>query len=142
MNKLTVPFTHKKLSGIFSSEERVKGLEELLKYTDQRIKKDDFLLTYTNSPLLYFLTDTRPAYNFTWTFGVYPFSQVGYYTDLMIKKNRIPTYCIIESVEIDYPSWENSPKHIVPENPLTTYIQENYYPEKYIFPYEVWKRKD
>jgi hypothetical protein len=96
---LNTPFTYGRLRGIYSTKERVTDVEELLRWLAPRVRPGDFLLAYSEIPLLYYLTDSLPALNYTanypppWSSAV-PRDAVKY----MLRQKRVPAYAVRETV--------------------------------------------
>lgn len=58
---LNEPFSHRSLAGIYSSEHRVKAIDEVLMAIERYTDKNDYVLMANNLPMFYYLTGTKPA---------------------------------------------------------------------------------
>lgn len=94
MNNLNTPFTKGKLRGIYSTRQRVENIESLLNQLEPLVKRGDYLLAYDDLPLLYYLTDTRPAINTVWSTKKWPLEIREKSVEYMIANNRAPEYAV------------------------------------------------
>jgi hypothetical protein len=136
VNQLTQRFNHPKLAGIHSTPDKVMVLEELLNYLNGRVKANDYFLAYNYIPMLYFLTHTRAAYGATWARDDWPLPLREKLLSEMIKKNRIPEYCI-RMLTKPWDDWK-TPMIYDRKSLLDLYVSENYYLEEIIYPFEIW----
>jgi len=60
---------HPQLRGQFTSPERAKSVGQVLAALEQRVAPGDYLLAYEGTPLLQYLTRTRPYLNRPWLMG-------------------------------------------------------------------------
>ena len=58
---LNQPFSHPSLAGIYSTEHRVKAIDEVLMAIERYTDKNDYVLMANNLPMFYYLTETKPA---------------------------------------------------------------------------------
>ncbi len=65
---LTTGFSEPSLAGIYSTPERVEAVEGVLSFLDKETQKGDRTLFVNVVPLIYYLTETRPALNNSWLF--------------------------------------------------------------------------
>jgi hypothetical protein len=135
---LTEKFNHPRLKGIHSTAQKVRALEGLLDYLHQRIKPGDYLLAYNYVPMLYFLTQTRPAYRATWARDDWPVSLRQDMVDYMQDRNRVPEYCV-RMVAWPEGHWR-TPMPYKEDSPLDIFVSLNFYLEKTFYPFEVWRR--
>jgi hypothetical protein len=66
--RLTVPFSHPSLRGIYSTRERVDTVEGVLEVIEAHTDPGDRVLIINSVPILYYLTGTRPAMGNPWLF--------------------------------------------------------------------------
>ena len=141
VDKLTARFTYPKLAGIYSTPEKVKALEGLLRYLKGKVKPHDYFLAYNYIPMLYFLTHTRPAYGAAWAMEQWPVSIRKRLVRDMIDEKRIPDYCIRMMA---YPGvrWNTSNRITAysKDDPLHAFVMSHYYLEKIMYPFEIWHR--
>lgn len=142
VNKLSEPFTHAKLKGIYAAPEEVRALDELLRYLDGKVKLRDYFLAYNNTPMLYFLTRTTPAYGSVWADDMFwPLSLREKLLKDMIERNRIPEYAV-HSLAFFSGHYRNVPMGTFEKiSPLDSYVQSHYDVEKVIYPFEILRRK-
>lgn len=140
VEKLTSRFKHPKLTGIYSTPEKVTALEELLAYLDGKVKPDEYFLCYNYIPMLYFLTHTRPAYGAAWARNDWPISIRKRLIKKMIDDNKIPKYCV-RMMAFPGRSWKrpNRQTSYSEEDPLNAFVMSNYYLDKIIYPFEIWR---
>lgn len=136
---LTSEFKHPKLKGIYSTPEKVKAIEDILGYMKDKVKRGDYMLCYNYIPMMYFLTDTRAAYPITGSGGYAALLIEKEMTEDMIRRGRIPKYCIRMKV-VPATTWDY-PMRYMEGQPLDIYVMAKYYLKKSLFPFEVWERK-
>ena len=68
-SRLRAPVAHAQLRWQYTTKERAKVVEEVLSALEQRVKPGDYLLAYEGTPLLQYLTRTRPYLNRPWLMG-------------------------------------------------------------------------
>jgi len=66
--ELTSSFSHPALFGIFSTSERTVAVDGIVSSIENRTRKGDMTLLVNYVPLLYYLTETRPALKESWPF--------------------------------------------------------------------------
>ncbi len=137
---LNYPFKHAKLTGIYSGREKVETTEALLSYLDKRVKPNDYFLAYNRIPLLYYLTHTRPAYGTVWISDTYPVELRKKLLDRMIRRGRIPEYCVRMLAEPEG-NWKTNILYDK-NSPLNLYVTQNYYVDKIIYPFEILRRNN
>jgi hypothetical protein len=96
---LNTPFTYGRLRGIYSTKERVADVESLLRWLEPRVRPGDYLLAYREIPLLYYLTGTRPALNYTGNFPpTWSPAEQRDAVDYMLRNKRVPEYAVRQIV--------------------------------------------
>lgn len=65
-NHLVHTINHPRLIGIYTSKERASILEDAINNLEKYVKKDDILLSYDSTPMIYYITQTIPMLNTTW----------------------------------------------------------------------------
>jgi hypothetical protein len=68
-SQLRSSIDHPQLRGQFTSPERAKSVGQVLAALEQRVAPGDYLLAYEGTPLLQYLTRTRPYLNRPWLMG-------------------------------------------------------------------------
>ena len=139
IKKLTKRFQFPRLSGIYSTPEKVRVVEELLGYLKGKVKPGDYFLAYNDIPMLYFLTHTRPAYGAAWARDDWPIKIRQALVEKMIENERIPEYCV-RMQAIPHGSDRNW-KRGMPydeDGPLDSFVHSNYYLETIMYPFEIW----
>jgi hypothetical protein len=68
-SELRSSIDHPQLRGQFTSPERAKSVGQVLGALEQRVAPGDYLLAYEGTPLLQYLTRTRPYLNRPWLMG-------------------------------------------------------------------------
>lgn len=145
--KLSARFSRPRLKGIYTLPHKVESIEALLNYMDGKVKRGDLLLCYNDCPLLYFLTQTRPAVNCTWTSGLFSREVKKGHIEYMVKNKRIPKYCIRLLEQWPFGNKQSGGGGMIsysenPEiDPLHSFIIKNYRLEKTIHPFEIWVEK-
>jgi hypothetical protein len=66
---LTSGFSHPQLRGVLTSAPRARVVSEVLTALEHRVAPGDYLLAYEGTPLLQYLTKTRPYLNRPWLMG-------------------------------------------------------------------------
>lgn len=146
-NKLTTAFKHPKLAGIYSVPEKIKPLEDLLEYLKPKLMKGDYLIAYNDLPILYYLTDTQPLYPNVWSFEYWwPLEYRKKLMQKMLTNGKNAQYAVHMVTNPGYgwgtPITEGLSFDLkeIGECLLCNYVENNYVLEKYIFPFEVWRK--
>lgn len=142
LSETNTPFSYWSLKGVKSTPRKVEIIEDLMKYLDGKVKFGDYFLTYYYDPLLYFITRTRPSYREVLAQEDYtPFSTRKQMVKDIIKKNKIPQYVVKFMVHQGHVF--KDPVHFICEDnqqcPLDKFVIDNYYLEKALYPFEVWR---
>ena len=139
IQKLTERFHYPRLSGISSTPEKVRVLEELLGYLKGKAKPGDYFLAYNDIPMLYFLTHTRPAYGAVWARDDWPITIRQRLVDTMIENERIPEYCV-RMQALPHGGERNWKRGMLydEDGPLDSFVNSHYYLETIMYPFEVW----
>lgn len=91
----TVAFEKGRMQGVRSSRRFVDGWSRIVDYLRPRLHRAEFLLAYENVPLLYYLTDTRPALRASYVTGfMYGPRQQQTLVDAMVMRGRVPRYAV------------------------------------------------
>jgi hypothetical protein len=138
----TSAFASGRLRGIRSSERFVTGWSRIDEGLRPRLRRGEFLLAYENIPLLYYLTDTRPALRATYVSSfVYAPPQQQELLDEMVRKGRIPRYAVrlMEGRADEYVSPSYSPRP--QEDPINAFVLEHYRLEVLLPPFEVFRHR-
>lgn len=144
--KMTSQFTYPKLKGIYSVPEKVKPLEDLLNYLDDRVKPGDYFLAYNDLPLLYYLTNTKSIYPSVWSFEAWwPLEYRKKLFEKMLGRGKVAKYAVHMVTNPGY-GWGTpvaEGKSFEMEEPgvciLCKYVEDNYVLEKFIFPFQIWR---
>ncbi|MEN8218644.1 MAG: hypothetical protein ABFS56_20195 [Pseudomonadota bacterium] len=70
--EMTATIEHPLLTGVLTTNERAKVMQELLDELQKYVKPRDFILAYEGISLIYFLTQTRPYLYHTWPMLEHP----------------------------------------------------------------------
>jgi hypothetical protein len=141
-SELTTKFSYPTLKGIYSTPRKVEIIEDLMKYLKGKVKFGDYFLTYYYDPLLYFITRTRPSYREVLAQEDYtPFSvRKQMVKDIVIRK-KVPQYVVKFMVHEGHVF--KDPVHFICEDnqqcPLDKFVTDNYYVDKVLYPFEVWR---
>jgi len=146
--KLTSIFHHPKLAGLYSVPEKIEPLEKLLAYLKPRVKPGDYFLAYNDLPILYYLTDTQPAYPNVWAFEFWwprPYREKLF--QQMLASGHTAQYAVHMVTNPGY-GWVTpvaegqSFDNLIGSCMVCEYVEKNYVLEKMIFPFEIWRRGD
>lgn len=143
ISEVTVPFTSPVLKGVYSTPKKVAFIDELLTYLQPRVKRGDYFLTYYYSPMLYFLTHTRPSYGEVWADeDSAPFHIRKQMAIDMVRENKQPEYVVRMMVHPGHHF--KDPFHFVCEDnnicPLDAFLHKYYYIDKIIYPFQIWRK--
>ena len=138
----TLVFESGRLRGIRSGERFVRGWTAIADGLGPRVRRGELLLAYENIPMLYYLTDTRPALGATYVSSfVYEPRQQQALLDTMIRRGRIPRYAVrlMEGTPDEYtsPSYSRRPE----VDPINAYVLEHYALEVLYPPFEVFRHR-
>lgn len=136
--QLTQYFSHKKLSGIRSSPKKVQALERVLSYLEGKVQKGDYFLAYNYIPILYFLTDTRPALRVAWARDDWSIALRRQLVEDMVAAGRLPEY-VVRAVGWPEQKW-NIGMPYLDSSPLNQYVMSHYVFERQYYPFEIWRR--
>ncbi|WAI01187.1 hypothetical protein [Methanogenium organophilum] len=120
-------FSHPSLFGIYSTDKRVKVVDELLIAIEDNSQNGDELLMVNAIPMFYYLTETKPALGNPWLF-LEPIEMIKLEQKKLENERRYPKLLVISKVNTLYRYWpEDSP--ITVQNPYvekTQYIKSTY----------------
>jgi|GEM_PF-4969168 len=141
---LTARFSQPKIDRIFSTPQRVKVVDTLLKFIEKRVEKGDLLLAYDSLPLLYFLTDARPPLNHVWTNKSWDPGLRAEALKSMIERQRIPRYCVQTLVHpemIGRSAFDNTFYYSTDPkvDPIHAFVRSNYRPIALFYPFQIWE---
>jgi hypothetical protein len=88
--QLVAPVNHPQLRGQYTTPSRARVVQEVLDQLGTRVEPGDYLLAYEGTPLLHYLTKTRPYANRPWLMG----AGSGQGAIPLIKKARKRTGCL------------------------------------------------
>ena len=145
--ELTATFSGGALAGIHSTPSRVRIVNHLLDELANRVKAGEFLLAYDEIPLVYFLTDTRPANEFAFTNKLLSVERRARAVAAVQRKGRAPRYCVrcvIHTSQLGWPVVRNTiPYSPDPGfDPYHAFVDANYTPVATVWPFQIWKRND
>ncbi len=141
---LNTPFQHQKLQGVYSSENRVRVLENVLDSLDAKVQRGDYLLAYYNVPLIYFLTQTRPAVAAVWVNGYHTTpKQQSLLVNRMIDEKKLPDYALRLNTTLAGDWSQTVPIIYTKDKRLTVdaFITSQYSEAEIIGPFEIWQKK-
>jgi len=104
-------FSHPSLFGIYSTNERVEVVDELLLSIEDNSKKGDELLMVNGIPMFYYLTETKPALGNPWLF-LEPIGKIILEQTKLESAQKYPRLFIVPKVNTRNRYW--------PESDLTT----------------------
>jgi hypothetical protein len=144
-NPLRVPtaaFERGRMEGLRSSRRFVDGWSGIVDYLQPRLHRSEFLLAYENIPLLYYLTDTRPALHASYVARfMYGPQQQRTLVDTMVTRGRVPRYAVRLMVgradEYVDPAYSRMPE----VDPVNAYVVENYALEARLPPFAVFRHR-
>jgi hypothetical protein len=139
---VTLPFEKGHLEGLQSSRRFVRGWSGIVEYLKPRLQRGELLLAYENIPLLYYLTDTRPALRASYVAGfMYSTDQQRTLLDTMIREGRVPRYAVrlMAGGDDEYvrPSYSTRPE----VDPLNAFVLDHYALEASVPPFEVFRHR-
>ncbi len=145
VSDLTAVFQHPLLRGIRSTPERVRVVEEVLQFLQGRLLPGEYLLEYSDAPLFYYLTHTRPAVASVW---VNPRPDLQPHRDYlfqrMVREGHVPRYCLralIVPWGLGLHEKPQRQRYRVSDR-LNAYILQHYELVQTIQPFEIWERKE
>jgi hypothetical protein len=109
-------FSHPSLAGIYSTNERVKVVDELLIAIEDNSKKGDELLMVNGIPMFYYLTETKPALGNPWLF-LEPIEKIQFEQTTLESEQRYPELFVVPKVDTRNRYW--------PDGDLTTMSVED-----------------
>ncbi len=138
IRKLTAEFSHQRLKGIYSTPDKVRTVEELLRYMDKRVSPGSYLLAFNYIPMIYYLMGARPAYLTVWARDDWalPFREKLY--EQTMERGKISEYCVRMLAEPE-DDWKRAMPYEA-DSLLDSYVKKEYYLENIIYPFEIWHR--
>jgi hypothetical protein len=111
-SRLTAGFDHPQLRGQFTSAERARSVSEVLTALEGRVSPGDYLLASEGTPLLQYLTKTRPYLNRPWLMGW----ERGHVVAALAKEAPRRTGClpvaVLTTKSTRGPEWPRRPRHL------------------------------
>jgi hypothetical protein len=95
---------HPKLRAVFTTRSRARALEELLTQLQPLVRKDDYLLEHMQSPLVYFLTESRPYLYTSWANLYQPSEFERAMKRALATRASLPV-CVKTKVDTCHPKW-------------------------------------
>ena len=111
---LNKEFSYKYLNNVYSTEERVRVLDELLFQVDAHTEKNDEVLIENDIPMIYYLTETKPAYGNPCLFYE-SLEEIRKKHYQMINEHRYPKLFVFAKINTEDPDW-----------PKSTWIESNW----------------
>jgi hypothetical protein len=133
LTALTKQFSHPLLSHIYSDPTQVAALDSTLHYLSGHVKRGDFLLAYDEIPLLYYLTQTRPAVDHSWSSKLIPLQVRTQSVAKMIQGGRIPRYAV-RCIASPFGPYSTDPA----QDPIHAFVSRNFTRQAAFPPFEVW----
>jgi len=100
-------FSHPSLFGIYSTNERVEVVDELLIAIEGNSQKGDELLMVNSIPMFYYLTETKPALGNPWIF-LNPIEKIKFEQTKLENEHRYPELFIVPKVNTRIRYWPDS----------------------------------
>lgn len=101
---LSEPFEDRALTGIHSTRERVRVVDELLRQVERRLGRGEDALMVGNIPMIHYLTGTRAALGNPWI-SLEPLHVVVARQDRLVASGRLPAVLVLAKVNTRKSSW-------------------------------------
>ncbi|WP_460218181.1 hypothetical protein [Psychroserpens sp. MEBiC05023] len=88
----TAVIDNKFTNGIYTTNERAKVINDVLKELENHVEPNDYMFVYDSAPMLHFLTETRP---YTYNPWVWIYDHVSFEQKLKLAETNIVTLPII-----------------------------------------------
>jgi hypothetical protein len=139
IDELGQAFAHPLLSGIRDFPRKVRIIEGITAALESRVAAGDLLLVYDNAPLLYYLTQTRPALDLVWPTKVLDPSVRARSVEKMIENRRMPRFAVRVRRP---PRWttDKYPYSTDPAvDPIHAFVHENFRRVDRSHYFEIWE---
>jgi len=136
---LTEAFTQPRLVGIRSTPTRVAQLDGIADYLSVRVERGERLLVVGQAPLVYFLTQTRPALDHSWTAPTISAQSRRLSLQKMISAQLVPRYLVRVR---NFDRSRLGEKVVERLYPLHAFAAKRYSFEVDFGPMEIWRRRD
>lgn len=105
-NRLAMRATvnHMKLREVFTTVDRARSLEGLLKALQPLVRKGDYLLDHMQVPMIYFLTEAKPYLYSTWANLYEPSVFERMIQKAVAARSELPV-CVRTKVDTSHPEW-------------------------------------
>ena len=128
--EMTAVFSIQPLRGIRSTPLTVQNMEGLADAVGVQAERGDFVLDYSGTPIVYFLTKTRPSLYLAWSMPQHGKTMAEAQMRRLDETGRTPVVCLMST-------WQNQK---FGEDAITRYIRANYELARRIGEFEVWVR--
>jgi hypothetical protein len=122
---LNTEFSHRALWGIYSTPDRVKAVDDLLEQIHIYSNRGDVVLIINNLPLIYYLTETKPALGGPWL-EMIPESDVVMKQRKLEEKGIYPKLFICAKVDTEDRRWPCAETLLRGDNALHEYMKDEY----------------
>lgn len=103
---LNTEFKYKYLKNVYSTEDRVRVLDEVLFKIDNLTAKNDEVLMINSIPMLYYLTETKPALGNPWL-EMERIEKIKTLNQKVISERRFPKLFVYAKVNTNNAKWPN-----------------------------------
>lgn len=121
-------YENDRLRGVYHFSDSVESTDALVEYLKPRLREGDYLLSFYDNAMLYYLTGTRSAIDTGLPNHLWPPSTRARFVDRMVKRGKIPCYAVhLGSVD---------------REPVYDFVRRNYVPVVRFGDYYVWKLRN
>lgn len=128
---LDTEFEHPRLRGIVERRDLVKRMQAVDRVLRQWVDPGDYLLAYDDAPLVYFMTNTRPALDHAWTYAGLPGDMRRRSIERMIELERIP--------EIAVQDLRDKEPGAFARNPVHAFVRKHYRVLRDVRGFRIWR---
>jgi hypothetical protein len=105
--ELNTGFSDRSLSGIYSTRDRVKVIDELLSQLQKYANGGEKILAASSIPLIHYLTKTQPSLGYSWP-GVSTLDKIRERQRSLEKAERLPNLFVLSKVSTRDETWPNA----------------------------------
>ncbi len=122
---LNTEFSSKSLHGIYSTNDRVRVLDDLLSKIERNTNEGDEILAVSGIPLVYYLTETRPALGYPWLEQI-PLDKIKEQMQILEDAKRYPKLFVYAKVNTENRNWPDANSIERGDSEVTEYLKNQY----------------
>lgn len=122
---LNTEFSSHSLRGIYSTNDRVRVLDDLLSQIEKNTNEGDEILLVSAIPLVYYLTETRPTLGYPWPEQI-PLDKVKEKVQIWEDAKKYPKMFVYTKVDTENRNWPDANDIDRGDSEVTEYLKNQY----------------